>query len=111
MSAKNTQRCGNAAAMREALDEIIETIDFWRIDGTMKYWQYSPLFDIADSARSAPPRNCDVGTAEEQIERHNAYCLSRNRCDYACHSCFPKWAQMPYDNKPTATNEKQEESK
>ena len=108
---KPTQKCGNAAAMRKALDEIIETIDLWRSDGTMKYWQYSPLFDIADAALSAPPRNCDVGTPEEQIERHNSYCLSGVHCTYTCRRCYAQWAQMPYDNKPTATNEKQESAK
>lgn len=46
--------------MREALEEIIDTINEWRSNGEMmEHWQYSKLFDIADTALSAPPRNCD----------------------------------------------------
>lgn len=50
---------GNMAAMREALEDVLEKIDRWRTDGVMEHWQYSQLFDIADSALAAPPRNCD----------------------------------------------------
>jgi len=57
---------GNIAAMREALDDIIDKIDTWRSDGTIEHWQYSQLFDIADAALAAPVRNCDrFATAEE----------------------------------------------
>ena len=57
----------NTAAMREALEAIKDTLDEWRLNGGMMgYWQYSELFDIANTALSEPPRNCDVGTAEEQ---------------------------------------------
>ena len=59
----------------------------------------------AKAALSAPPRNCDVGTAEEQYDRHDKYCNSQPTCrkclreDAAsmCISCFAKWAQMPYE--------------
>ena len=60
--------------LREALSEIIDLIDKWRNDGQMEHWQYSQLFDIADNALSEPPRNCDVGTAEEQEIRWHANC-------------------------------------
>lgn len=50
---------GNAAAMLKALEDVLEKIDRWRTDGVIEHWQYSQLFDIADSALSAPPRNCD----------------------------------------------------
>lgn len=54
--------------MREALEEIIDTINEWRANGEMmEHWQYSELFDIADTALStlsAPPRNCDIGSDE-----------------------------------------------
>ena len=49
-----------------------------------------------------PPRNCDVGTAEEQAERFFAFCNS-NKCP-SCPCRFTKktdcaliWAQMPYE--------------
>jgi hypothetical protein len=60
-----------------------------------------------NAALAAPPRNCDVGTAREQIKRWQAFC---NRHDDDCTgcpcdaadtwdntSCFAKWAQMPYE--------------
>jgi hypothetical protein len=32
--------------------------------------------DIAKAALAAPPRNCDVGTVQEQTERFKAFCQS-----------------------------------
>ena len=49
----------NAAKMREALNEIKDTIDEWRTNDEMDHWQYSKLFDITDAALVKPPRNCD----------------------------------------------------
>ena len=56
-------------------------------------------------ALSAPPRNCDVGTAEEQSERYEKFCYAhRSRekgcgdcplCDIPC--CEFAWLQMPYE--------------
>ena len=102
---------GNSAAMREALDEILERIDTWRTDGSMEHWQYSQLFDIADAALSAPPRNCDVGTAEEQAKRFKGFC-GQFDC-YECplgvgagkvYYCALKWAQMPYAEEEGGAN-------
>ena len=58
---------------------------------------------------SMPQRNCDMGTAEEQAERYNAFCRKhftpdklggncrecplRNRRGWSCQLA---WAQMPY---------------
>ena len=95
---------GNAVAMREALEAIKDTLDKWRLNG-VEYWQYSELFDIANTVLSAPPRNCDVGTAEEQSERYEKFCYAhRSRekgcgdcplCDIPC--CEFAWLQMPYE--------------
>ena len=65
----------------------------------------------ANFAISKPPRNCDVGTAEEQVARHHAYCYrmmkQNNHCCGPCpcykfvngeaQSCTLLWAQMPYE--------------
>ena len=59
-----------------------------------------------NSALSAPQRNCDVFTEEEQYDRHDKYCNSQPTCrkclreDAAsmCISCFAKWAQRPYES-------------
>lgn len=69
----------------------------------------SELRDKISAALSAPPRNCDVGTAEEQKKRLNEFCCSHGtdiqgapRCEncallYA-DRCELTWAQMPYES-------------
>lgn len=47
-------------------------------------------------------RNCDVGTAEEQLKRFIAFCLSRkcNECPFVSSTygeCGVRWSQMPYE--------------
>lgn len=61
----SSQDAGNAAAMREALSDIIDRINQWRNDGSIEHWQYSQLFDIADDALASSPRACDLMTEEE----------------------------------------------
>ena len=54
-----------------------------------------------------PIRNCDIGNAEEQLERYGLFC--QNKCPicenrHSCHicgerrrmKCIMEWAQMPY---------------
>lgn len=58
-----------------------------------------------------PPRNCDIGTPEEQAERFNLQCFRHHtgRCSPHCSTipakteseCVLKWAQMPYEAKET----------
>ena len=53
----------------------------------------------ANKILAKPPRNCEVGTAEEQIERHGLWCvLSKTTCCKECEKCFAMWSQMPYLN-------------
>ena len=97
----------NAAAMREALNAIKDTLDEWRTNGEMmEHWQYSELFGIANAALSAPPRNCDVGTVEEQAERFDEFCYNHRSREKGCGDCplldgvsccELAWAQMPYE--------------
>ena len=107
---------GNAAAMREALEKIAnmgEEIDYQlgSSDETVYAFRHerSLAYNISECARtalSAPPRNCDVGTAEEQEKRFNSFC-KRHKVGLRCVDCpvngvLPKncaliWSQMPYD--------------
>lgn len=61
-------------------------------------------------ALAKPPRQCDVGTAEEQEERFIKFCLKDRPCAagggvfcaFECplntiENCRLKWAQMPYE--------------
>ena len=65
----------------------------------------------ANFAISAPPRQCDVGTAEEHAQRFYNFCESNSSgingmCKPTCPcidcfdkcQCFAKWAQMPYED-------------
>ena len=90
---------GNAAAMREALVGIRALIAD-EPDGT-------PMIDemktTIEAAISAPPRNCDVGTAEEQEARMMRYCEGRKceKCQFFYGvndgvNCDFTWSQMPY---------------
>ncbi len=50
-------------------------------------------------AISKPPRNCDVGTADEQYKRHCAYCKKNKDFSCApvmCRKCYADWTQTPY---------------
>lgn len=56
----------------------------------------------ADKILAKRPRQCDVGSAEEQIERHREWCRRDTDSSYCCNDCrdcFARWAQMPYEAK------------
>ena len=96
----------NIATMREALAEIVllnlkvgKSIRADVACGIMASKAHAALY-------SAPPRNCDVGTAEEQAVRFADYCFANQDgvvCDDDCpqrHTiagCELAWAQMPYE--------------
>ena len=65
-----------------------------------------------EAENGRPLRNCDVGTAEEQIKRWEEFCASKhakwkigspiaNSCDCPCYSNIAcnwfVWSQMPYE--------------
>ena len=94
---------GDQMKMREALLKI-ETVAGEAVEnGTIELPQYSKIVDIVESALSAPARNCDVGTAEEQVERFDKFCDIHD-CKSDCplfkaESCEFAWSQMPYEAK------------
>lgn len=56
---------------------------------------------IVDTILADPLRNCEVGTAEEQAERFDAYCDSHTNCAHcplAGQQCVLAWSQMPYES-------------
>ena len=107
----------NAAAMREALEAAIPIMraclfDYYNTTGVNK------VVGEMKAALSAPPRNCDVGTAEEQSDRFDKFCYSHNKCFqcpvksiYNSHHrqkqlreiirCEIIWSQMPYEKGKT----------
>jgi hypothetical protein len=105
---------GNQKKMREALVAIKEVAERdMRLHVSMSESDknsiraWSNLFVLlADSALSSPPRNCDVGTAEEQSDRFMEYCNTRKDKPGKCRNCVfnesvnicaIEWAQMPYE--------------
>ena len=107
---------GNAAEMREALLETKSVIArcmeiLNKIPGGVPY--DGLIDDVADEicdlresyvnpALSDPPRNCDVGTVDEQLKRFSALCMSRkcNECQFVSSTygeCGVRWSQMPYE--------------
>ena len=91
--------------------KILRKLKDWRYgDGEYKgiiaslpyYHELGKVFDYAIKILEKPLRNCDVGTADEQIERHLAYCndpemMCGSSGSLACRKCFAKWTQMPYE--------------
>ena len=67
----------------------------------------SDLADDVFDAIAVPPRNCDVGTAEEQGKRFKKFCSEHQAPWHGCtdcpllmpisEKCALLWAQMPYE--------------
>ena len=88
------------AKMREALKAMRMFLDGYTVNNL-------ELRRMVDAALTEPPRNCDVGTAEEQTERFESFCDKNGRIDGVprCEvcpllnalDCSLVWAQMPYE--------------
>ena len=111
---EKSSRVGNAAKMRDALRQVSRVaVEMTRktVTGesedrkTVDEWALR-LCDIVSAALAAPPRNCDVGTDEEQSSRYEELC-DRHTCGSRCsatgcpmyeYDCSPfAWGQMPYE--------------
>ena len=102
----------NVKAMREALEKVLRVLHCAIVADILKGDDVNSAFNEVTAALSAQPRNCDVGTSEEQAERFYAFCGYHRfqsgikgmcsslcpciRCRDMCH-CLTKWAQMPYE--------------
>lgn len=95
-------------AMREALMTIRKRLVAAYVSESefMRQSSDKPLVDLIDAALSKPPRQCDVGTAEEQAKRFNDFCTMKgcrfggdkaNKCPLDPDACEFAWAQMPYE--------------
>ena len=100
---------GNAAAMRKALMEASIALSS-ATHHHLTEDDAKECLAVIESALSKPPRNCDVGTAEEQAKRFNSFCKThlsgiRGICSPQCpciecrsmFHCLTKWAQMQYE--------------
>jgi len=94
----------NVAALREALSDACYAMFNFLKTQTGGYEEMANALDKAKAALAAPPRNCDVGTPEEQAERQVNFCRDHPRCaGCPCvgrvkyNKCEFAWAQMPYE--------------
>ena len=99
----------NSAAMREVVMALAAVIlpprDKAGEDGWLAWIR--AMQGKARAALAAPPRNCDVGTAEEQDARYNKLCEPLRSCGQCpvyikaqgVDHCEFVWAQMPYNEK------------
>ncbi len=106
----------NYEQMRKALVYARTVLAKWLMDTPFGAWnELGEAIDKCDAALALPPRQCDVGTAEEQEERWHKNCgdeipdcknckvygqakesgLVGDRGFLRC-SCRFIWAQMPY---------------
>lgn len=107
----NYNRLVNAAKMREALvkaDEALSRISqsAWFVDANFS--ETKEVIDAGNAieeALSAPPRNCDVGTADEQHARFYSFCDKVEVCKKCplwrggglTSKCCARWGQLPYE--------------
>ena len=94
---------GNQMKMREALSLVHQIADTAKSDFDV-FAGIERIRRISMSALSEPPRQCDVGTPEEQTSRLRAVCdkfkPSCSGCKYITdlqkENCWLAWAQTPY---------------
>lgn len=100
---ENSSAVGNAQKMREALANIVLTT--LKVGVSMRGDVACGIIaSRAKSALSAPPRNCDIGTIDNQIARHYRYCSCRlgdgddpHGCGHiSCSECVIRWSQKEY---------------
>ena len=103
---EKSSRVGNAAKMRNALENVYSTLErlnpyLLHIDDMRIRREFRGMLchakNATDFAISAPPRNCDIGNALEQVSRHRIWCKCGGGCAVSCKMCFAKWSQMPYE--------------
>lgn len=92
----------NIKAMREAMKQIYDRVNSLDEDCGVDPVE---IRDIARAALASPPRNCDVGTADEQHARFDRFCDKYEDC-WECpvwrgvdwtSKCSVYWSQMPYE--------------
>ena len=86
--------CGDCAKMREALKATLDL--FWDIHNANRSPQSNQAYAVIRKIKAtlaAPPRNCDVGTAEEQDKRYAMFMEKH----WTLGKTALQWAQMPYE--------------
>ena len=107
---KDSLQVGNEAKMRAALSDACYAMHNFLKTKYGGYEEMAKALDKAKAALAAPPRNCDVGTANEQAKRFADFvcdrrgdldctgkCPAHNGVDFGVVDCVIQWEQMPYE--------------
>jgi hypothetical protein len=87
-----------SSKLREALSKASIALS-WSTHHHLTEDDAEECLAIVEAALAEPLRNCDVGTAEEQMERHYIFCSRNIKCNpdsSRCMMCYAKWSQMTY---------------
>lgn len=88
-AANRERKPGSVFAMRSALMRLEEELKWMNQRG------WGDSLAAVRAALAAPPRNCDVGTKDEQHARFKAFCQERNciKCPfYGVADCEVEWS-------------------
>lgn len=114
IEAAHKREAGDAAKLRGVLETLRELLgDLLRLGDAEYHDDFSNFCDIIDAALAEPPRNCDVGTADDWLARFNVVCerCYGSDCDHRLFKneevcdCFARWLQMPYESEVSDGNE------
>lgn len=114
LEAAHKREAGDAAKLRGVLETLRELLgDLLRLGDAEYHDDFSNFCDIIDAALAEPPRNCDVGTADDWLARFNVVCerCYGSDCDHRLFKneevcdCFARWLQMPYESEVSDGNE------
>jgi hypothetical protein len=99
-----------SSKLREALSDACYAMFNFLKTQNGGYEEMAKALDKAKAALAAPPRNCDVGTAEEQSVRMSKFCSEQyeksdgvmlcSGCrfhDIEGLECQFAWSQLPYE--------------
>lgn len=104
----------NVKAMRDALELCHRVIHCAIVADILRGDDTYDALKKSKAALTEPPRNCDVGTAEDQYNRFVYSCTSgkipcRKSELCSCTNCYAEWAQLSYEgNESEVDNENNE---
>ena len=90
---------GNSAALREAVVKALTLLHVCDWPPGISLVGVADVIHEIDSALDKPPRNCDVGTINEQRRRFENFCRGESceKCPCKIMSpCSVVWGQLPY---------------
>lgn len=91
--------------MKMALINADVLLSLATFDKLVRMDEVERIKDKVKDALRIPPRNCDIGTAEELYERFLQFCNKKTHCEECplykkgglVNMCIVRWAQLPYE--------------